>query len=64
MVVGFYKKSKVIGMNLITNKFSEEEALKEIKKIEKKLKMPVDDTVRFGAEKLANAVLKYFEKNE
>jgi uncharacterized NAD-dependent epimerase/dehydratase family protein len=64
MVVGFYKKSIVIAMNLITNKVSEEEALKEIKKIEKKLKMPVDDTVRFGAEKLANAVLKYFEKNE
>lgn len=63
MVVGFYKKSKIIGMNLITNNASEKDALREIKKLERKLKIPVDDTVRFGAEKLADAVLKYFEEN-
>jgi len=61
MVVGFYKKSGVIGMNLITEKVPEEEALKEIKRLERILKMPVDDTVRFGGEKLANVILKYFE---
>ena len=62
MVVGLYKKSRVIGMNLITDNVPEEEALKEIKRMERKLKMPVDDTVRFGGEKLANVILKYFER--
>ena len=62
MVVGFYKKSRVIGMNLITDNVPEDEALKEIKRMERKLKMPVDDTVRFGGEKLADVILKYFER--
>jgi len=60
MVVGFFKKSKVVGMNLMTNRMPEKEALREIGKLEKKLRIPVDDTVRFGGEKLANAILKYF----
>jgi len=62
MVVGLYKKSRVIGMNLITENVPEEDALKEIRKLERKLKMPVDDTVRFGGEKLADIILKYFER--
>ncbi len=62
MVVGLYKKSRVIGMNLITENVPEDEALKEIKRMERKLKMPVDDTVRFGGEKLADVILKYFER--
>jgi len=61
MVIGFYKKSRVIGMNLITENVSEEEALKEIRRLGRKLKMPVDDTVRFGGGKLADVILKYFE---
>ena len=61
MVVEIYKKSKVIAMNLITEKVPEGEALKEIRRLERKLKMPVDDTVRFGGEKLAKVILKYFE---
>ncbi len=63
MVTSFFKKSKVVGMNLITCKLSEEKALKEIGKLEKRLKIPVDDTVRFGGEKLANTILKYFSEN-
>jgi len=62
MVVGLYKKSRVIGMNLITENVPEEDALKEIRKLERKLKMSVDDTVRFGGEKLADVILKYFER--
>ncbi|MFC1562831.1 DUF1611 domain-containing protein [candidate division KSB1 bacterium] len=62
MMVNFFKNSRVVGMNLITNRIPEREALKEMRRLERKLRIPVDDAVRFGGEKLTNAILKYFDE--
>jgi len=62
MMVNFFKNCRVVGMNLITNRIPEKEALKEMRRLERKLRIPVDDAVRFGGEKLTNAILKYFDE--
>jgi len=46
------KPSKVIGVSLNTQSMTEEEAMREIAKVEKQTGLPAIDPVRFGCEKL------------
>jgi uncharacterized NAD-dependent epimerase/dehydratase family protein len=50
------KPCKVIGISLNTQELSEEEAKKEIKKIEEETDLPTTDPIRFGCQKLVEAL--------
>ena len=49
--------AKVIGVALNLMAFAEEKARAEVERVEKELKLPVTDVIRFGAEKLVEAIL-------
>lgn len=51
-VGGTYGKPKVMGIALNTVKLSEKEALEHIANLERELKIPVTDVIRFGVEKI------------
>jgi len=57
-VCGTYKSPKVIGIALNTYHLSNEEAEKEIQKIEKHTGIPTSDFVRFGPSKIWNLIKK------
>lgn len=50
------KKGKVIGISLNCFDLTEEEALEEIKKTEKLTGLPTTDCIKFGAQKLLDAI--------
>jgi uncharacterized NAD-dependent epimerase/dehydratase family protein len=56
-VCGHLTTAKCVGVALNTFKLTEEEARAEIAKVEKETGLPTTDVVRFGAEKLARAIL-------
>ncbi len=53
---GTLTEAKVVGIALNTSALDQPSALAEIARLEADLGLPVQDTVRFGAEKLARAV--------
>ncbi len=60
-LVGVFKQSKVIGIGLNTVGMSTEDALSVAMKIERETGLPATDPYRFGAGKLADAVIGYFQ---
>jgi uncharacterized NAD-dependent epimerase/dehydratase family protein len=50
--------SKVVGLALITNHLGEQEARDAVKRVEDETGLPVTDVVRFGADRLMDALLK------
>jgi uncharacterized NAD-dependent epimerase/dehydratase family protein len=52
------RSSKVVGLSLITNHLSEQEALDAVKRVEDETGLPATDVVRFGAGILIDALLK------
>ena len=52
-----FRKVDMIGVSLYTAEQNEEEALDSIKKAEEETGLPVDDPVRFGSEKLGEAII-------
>ena len=55
-----FKQSQFLGINLLTLNMEENEALHEIKKLEKEHKMPVTDLIRFGDGDLINNIVQSF----
>jgi uncharacterized NAD-dependent epimerase/dehydratase family protein len=51
---------KVVGLALVTHGLSEQEALDAIKKAEDETGLPATDVMRFGAEKLMDALVRHF----
>ena len=51
-----FKKSQFLGLNLLTLKMEKDLALKKIKNLEKKHKLPTTDLVRFGDGKLIDRI--------
>ena len=58
-----FKKSKFLGINLLSFVKNNEEARSEIKKLENTMKMPVTDLIRFGdrgiIRNILNALLEW-----
>jgi uncharacterized NAD-dependent epimerase/dehydratase family protein len=52
------RSSKVVGLSLITNHLSEQEARDTVKRVEDETGLPATDVVRFGAGILIDALLK------
>lgn len=60
MLVNLFKPSKVIGIGLNTWGLSESEAIAASQRYEDATGLPTTDPYRFGAEKLVDAIEKYF----
>jgi len=58
----FMRSAKVVGIALNTKAMSEADALKAIAEAEAQTGLPATDAVRFGADKLFDAILAYQEK--
>ena len=56
-VIRPFRKVDIIGISLYTAELSEDEARIAIKDAEEETGIPADDPVRFGADKLGNAIL-------
>lgn len=54
------RSSKVVGLSLITQHLSEEQALTALKRAEDETGLPATDIVRFGPEKLIEALSNFF----
>lgn len=52
--------SKVVGISLMTSHLSEQAARDEIKKVEAETGLPATDPIRFGVDKLMDALSKHF----
>jgi uncharacterized NAD-dependent epimerase/dehydratase family protein len=52
------QKSKVVGLALITNHLSEQEARDALKRVEDETELPATDVIRFGADSLIDALLQ------
>jgi uncharacterized NAD-dependent epimerase/dehydratase family protein len=52
--------SKVTGIALITHHLSEQEAQAAVRQVEEETGLPTTDVLRFGADKLLDALLQYF----
>jgi uncharacterized NAD-dependent epimerase/dehydratase family protein len=55
------RQCKVVGISLITNHLSEQEALAAIQQLESETGLPVTDTFRFGVGKLVDALTAHFQ---
>ena len=55
-----FKQSQFLGINLLTLNMEENEALHEIKELEKEHNMPVTDLIRFGDGDLINSIVQSF----
>ncbi|MBI2618923.1 MAG: DUF1611 domain-containing protein [Ignavibacteriales bacterium] len=62
--VGFFRKSKVVGIGLNSIGLTDEESCAAVEAIERKTGLPTEDAFRFGGKKLADALLRYFESGE
>jgi uncharacterized NAD-dependent epimerase/dehydratase family protein len=60
-LVSFIKPSKVVCVAVNTYNMTEDKAKSYISDIEKKIGLPATDPVRFSAEPLTDALIKYFE---
>ena len=56
-----FKKSKFLGVNLLTLKMSKSEAISTFKNLESKLKLPVNDMVRFSNSNIIDKICKELE---
>ena len=56
--LGLFPKAKVKGLALDTRQLDNNEAKREIHKMEEELSLAVTDPVRFGAKKLADAIMQ------
>ncbi len=54
------RSTKVVGLTLITNHLSEQEARDAIRRIEDEIGLPTTDVVRFGASILMDALINHF----
>ncbi|HEY4032760.1 MAG TPA: DUF1611 domain-containing protein, partial [Ktedonobacteraceae bacterium] len=54
------RSSKVVGLTLITNHLSEQEARNAVMRIEDETGLPATDVVRFGAGRLMDALSSHF----
>ncbi len=54
------RSSKVVGISLITQHLSEQDALAEIRRVEEETGLPATDVLRFGVDKLMDALLHTF----
>jgi uncharacterized NAD-dependent epimerase/dehydratase family protein len=61
-LVSFIKPSKVIGIALNSYNLTQDKVLHLIDNIENSTGLPTTDPVRFGAEKLTDAIIGYFKK--
>lgn len=61
-IIGFFKKSRVIGIGLNTVGMSDDDAIYAVKKYEDRIGLPATDPCRFGSEKLVDAVEEYFQE--
>lgn len=61
LLVGYFKKTKIVGISMITVGYPDEKARRFMNQMEKELNLPVEDSVRYGGKKLANALLSYFK---
>lgn len=61
-IVKFFKETKIVGVGLNSIGLSDEESMRVADEIQKETGLPTIDTFRFGAEKISNALLKYFGK--
>jgi uncharacterized NAD-dependent epimerase/dehydratase family protein len=52
--------SKVVGISLLTYHLSEAEAWNEVKRVEDETGLPTTDVLRFGPDKLVDALTKHF----
>jgi uncharacterized NAD-dependent epimerase/dehydratase family protein len=59
-IVGFFRKSKVVGVGLNSIGMTDEGSRKAAAEIEQQTALPAVDTFRFGGGKLVDAVLQYF----
>jgi uncharacterized NAD-dependent epimerase/dehydratase family protein len=55
-VEGTYPKARVVGIAANTSTFSEDQAQLFVSELEERLKIPVTDPIRFGVQKLAQAI--------
>ena len=51
-----FKKSKFIGINLLTFKLSDEDAKKEIDKVKEEYSMATTDLIRYGSNELIETI--------
>lgn len=58
--IGFFKPSKVVGIGINSVGLSVEESKQAMLKIEHETGLPTIDAFRFGGEKLADAVERFF----
>ena len=56
-----FKKSKFLGVNLLTLKISKSEAISTFKKLESELKLPVNDIVRFNGSNIIDKICNELE---
>ena len=54
------RRSKVVGLSIITNHLSEQAALEAIRQAENETGLPATDPFRFGTGKLMDALSAYF----
>ncbi|GAC1662435.1 MAG: DUF1611 domain-containing protein [Ktedonobacteraceae bacterium] len=54
------RSSKVVGLSIITNHFSEQAALEAIRQVENETGLPATDPFRYGAGKLLDALSTHF----
>ena len=62
-VVKFFKKTKVVCIGLNSIGLTVDESMRAAEKIENETGLPTIDAFRFGAEKLSNALLNYFNND-
>lgn len=60
-VVKFFKETKVVGIGLNSVGLTDAESHQAAEKIERETGVPTVDTFRFGAAKLADALIRYLE---
>ena len=63
MILAHFKPAKVIGIALNSIGLNDEESMEWSRKIEKQTGLPTVDTFRFGGKKIADAIVKHFEKS-
>ena len=55
--------SKVVGIALLTYHLSEAEARDEVRRVEDEIGLPTTDVLRFGPDKLMDALIRYFNRD-
>jgi uncharacterized NAD-dependent epimerase/dehydratase family protein len=58
--INIFRPTKIAGIGINSIGLTDEESVRAAEELEKKTGLPAVDTFRFGGEKLADALLKYF----